>query len=138
MRFSESAELDGEDYAGSAITIYRIDVDREPAEAGAALTGEKLDKQGVRARQPVDREVKGIRWRGFEADYASESGAARRESYLYAVRGGKTLYLFWARGPSDRFPAASPLVERSLQKVSEAISGTSPSRTELCARPRRL
>jgi len=126
MRFSQSTEMDGEDYAGSAITLYRVEVDRRPEEAGEALTGEKLDKQGVRTRSPVDRSVKGIRWRGFEADYASESGAPRRESYLYVARGKKTLYLFWARGPSDRFRAASPLVETSLQKVSEAISGDEP------------
>jgi len=126
MRFSESIEMEGEDYAGNAITLYRIEVDRAPEEAGDTLTREKLDKQGAGRKDAVDRDLKGIRWRGFEADYASESGAPRREAYLYAVKGRKTLYLFWARGALGRFRDGSPQTERSLQKVSEAISGNEP------------
>ncbi len=126
MRFSESSDMEGEDYAGNAITIYRVEVDRNPQEAGAALTREKVDKQGTTRKDAVDREVKGVRWRGFEADYASEAGSPRREFYLYVARGRKVVYLFWARGPRDRFRAGSPLVERSLRKLSEAVSGDEP------------
>ncbi len=122
LRFVESPDLDGEDYASQAITLYRFKL-KDPEKAGAALVRAKIAEQKVPRRSEVEREAAGLRWKGFEAAYASEAGISRREVYLYAKGGKKLLYLFWARGPTPGWEKKAALREATLGKISAVIAG---------------
>jgi hypothetical protein len=123
LRFSLDREVEGEDYARMAMTLYRIEVDRSPEEAGQALVQSKLGAQAVKSRTAIDREVGGVRWRGFEARYTAEGGALRREIYVYAVRPRKTIFLLWVRGPESDLASRGVVVEDTLRKVSGILEG---------------
>jgi hypothetical protein len=126
LRFVESAKLDGEDFRGQAITLYRFELN-DPEEAGEALARAKISEQKISKRSQVQREAAGVRWKGFEAAYVSESGVSRREIYLYAKGGKKLLYLFWARGPAAGWETKAALCEAALAKISAVISGKGPT-----------
>jgi hypothetical protein len=126
LRFVESPELDGEDYKAQAITLYRRELN-SPEEAGEALVHAKISEQKISNRSQIERKASGVRWKGFEAAYASESGVSRREVYLYAKGGKKLLYLFWARGPAAGWETKAALCEAALAKISAVISGKGPA-----------
>jgi hypothetical protein len=121
LRFVESPELDGEDYKASAITLYRFEPN-DPKELGEALVRVKISEQKISRRSQIERKASGVRWKGFEAAYVSESGVSRREVYLYAKGGKKLLYLFWARGPAASWETKAELCETALAKISGVIS----------------
>jgi hypothetical protein len=129
LRFSVSLELDGEDHREPAITVYRIPVRVKPSLAGTDLARLKLGRQKILRRAEVDREVAGVRWRGFEADYLSESGAARSEKYLFTGLGDDTLYIFWARGPRATWEEAAGLCEKTLVQVASRLASKRREKT---------
>jgi hypothetical protein len=121
LRFSRSLELDGEDYRDASITLYRIEVDIDPLTAGEELAGKKVEGQAVTRRADVGRNLGGVLWQGFEADYRAESGAVRHEEYLFTGFEGGPLYVFWARGPAASWEADAQLRQRSLEKVAAKL-----------------
>jgi len=127
LRFVESSDLDGEDYAAQAITLYRFEL-QDPMRAGAELTRAKAAEQTISRRSEVKRKIGGVRWKGLEAAYTSDSGVSRREVYLYATAGKKRLYLFWARGPESGWQKHAALREAVFKEISAVIhSGVKPS-----------
>ncbi len=124
LRFATSMELDGEDFDDPAITLYRVPVSVDPLVAGTELARIKLEAQRIVRRAEVDRKVVGIRWKGFEADYLSESGTARSEFYLFTGAKAGAVHVFWARGPRATWGMAVGLCEKALVKVSSLLAGT--------------
>ena len=126
LRFSESRELDGEDYRDSSITLYRMRVRIDPMKAGAKLAKLKIKNQEITRRDDAEYEVEGVQWKGFEADYRSESDTARREEYVFTGRGENTLYVFWARGPVESWEAGASARRQSLEKVAARLAAHQP------------
>jgi hypothetical protein len=126
LRFATSMELDGEDYDGPAITLYRVPVSVDPLIVGSELARIKVDAQRIVRRTEVDRKVAGVRWKGFEADYLSESGTTRTEFYLFTGAKAGAVHVFWARGPRVTWGMAVGLCEKALVKVSSLLAGKGP------------
>lgn len=123
LRFASSMKMDGEDFDDPAITLYRVPVSVDPLVAGAELARMKLDAQRIVRRADVDRKIAGVRWKGFEADYLSESGTARSELYLFTGARAGAVHVFWARGPRVAWGMAADLCEKTLVKVSSILAG---------------
>jgi len=123
LRFSASGDLEGEDFRDDSLTLTRAVLREKSSKVGKKLLEGKLDKQKATGREKVALEIEGVKWKGIDADYLSESGVPRKERYIYTDKYKKTLYLYWSRGPAADWEAGAALRETMLRKISAHIAG---------------
>lgn len=123
LRFSASADIEGEDFRDDSLTLTRAALREKPSKVGKKLLKGKLEEQKATGREKLELEIEGVKWKGIDADYLSEAGVPRKERYIYTDKYKKTLYIYWSRGPAANWEAGAALRETTLRKISAHIAG---------------